>query len=308
MKNRFIKLRNKFLDQRLSASEEQELHTIERYILQKEKNEVFKSDIEKVQIKNEIYDQIEKKINTRNYGWLLKVASVLLIICLGSTAFFFNSDSFQEGVVYENTSKGNTTIVLPDSSTVILKKNSVLTLEKDFNTGTRTVSLQGQAFFEVFRNENSPFKVITGKLVTSVLGTSFNIDQQAAQIKVTVASGLVSVEKDNLKLILTPDNQALLDMEKETLIKREVNHKLETFWFKDEMELINITLGELTAFLEIHYGTSFRYLEPESKNKRISIYINKDDTLTSILRSINYINEVKLKKTANNVVEIHALK
>ncbi|MGO3706488.1 MAG: FecR family protein [Mesonia hippocampi] len=308
MKNRFIKLRNKFLDQRLSASEEQELHTIERYILQKEKNEVFKSDIEKVQIKNEMYNQIEKKINTRNYGWLLKVASVLLIICLGSTAFFFNSDSFQDRVVYENTSTGNTTIVLPDSSTVILKKNSVLTLEKDFNTGTRTVSLQGQAFFEVFRNENSPFKVITGKLVTSVLGTSFNIDQQAAQIKVTVASGLVSVEKDNLKLILTPDNQAFLDMEKETLIKREVNHKLETFWFKDEMELINITLGELTAFLEIHYGASFRYLEPESKNKRISIYINKDDTLTSILRSINYINEVKLKKTANNVVEVHAIK
>ena len=69
-------------------------------------------------------------------------------------------------------------IKLPDSSTVVLQPHSTIRISANFNKGDRAISLKGEAFFDVIRDETRPFKVFTHDVISTVLGTSF-IDQSA---------------------------------------------------------------------------------------------------------------------------------
>ncbi|MEO5681743.1 MAG: FecR domain-containing protein [Chitinophagaceae bacterium] len=124
-----------------------------------------------------------------------------------------------------NTSKNTITIPLPDGSTVKLSSNSRISYESNFDSlATRDVYLSGQAFFNVKKNPDHPFRVFANEIVAKVLGTSFNIRsfEKDTVIQVTVSTGKVSVYsqgKATLKesaapnklggIIVTPNQQLL---------------------------------------------------------------------------------------------------
>ncbi|WP_426060551.1 FecR family protein [Hymenobacter sp. B1770] len=68
-----------------------------------------------------------------------------------------------------------TTVALADGSTVALQPNSRLRYPKRFDGPERCVTLSGEAFFEVAHDPRHPFRVLTDKLETTVLGTSFTV-------------------------------------------------------------------------------------------------------------------------------------
>ena len=82
---------------------------------------------------------------------------------------------------------------LADGSRVWLAPESAI--EFDFVDGERRVHLiEGEAFFEVESNPSSPFRVVAGDTVTSVLGTAFEVRRIGAEQRVTVQHGGVQVE------------------------------------------------------------------------------------------------------------------
>jgi ferric-dicitrate binding protein FerR (iron transport regulator) len=62
-------------------------------------------------------------------------------------------------------------------------------------SGTRKVSLKGEAFFDIVPDEEHPFIIDAGKAKIQVLGTSFNVITENAdnEVEVYVASGKVMV-------------------------------------------------------------------------------------------------------------------
>jgi transmembrane sensor len=95
---------------------------------------------------------------------------------------------------------------MADGSLVYLNKNSKISISKRFGKKNRKVLLEGEAFFEVKRNENIPFIIRTYKTTTQVFGTSFNIySDQSEQVKVSVVSGIVEFfatnGKDRVRLV-----------------------------------------------------------------------------------------------------------
>jgi ferric-dicitrate binding protein FerR (iron transport regulator) len=78
-------------------------------------------------------------------------------------------------IVKENPKGQKTKIILPDGSKVWLNSESRLEYSSVF-TGKRQVSLVGEAFFEVAKNPNKPFQVFSNGVLTTALGTSFNIN------------------------------------------------------------------------------------------------------------------------------------
>lgn len=84
-----------------------------------------------------------------------------------------------------------TAFLLPDSTKVWLSTGSELRYEENF-TSNRKVRLKGEAFFEVRKNPDFPFEIVTDDLVTKVLGTSFNLKAYAGEgIDLSVYSGKV---------------------------------------------------------------------------------------------------------------------
>ncbi|MFA9390652.1 MAG: FecR family protein [Prolixibacteraceae bacterium] len=86
---------------------------------------------------------------------------------------------------------------LEDGTHVWLNKSSTLKLPENFSRKDRTVNLKGEAYFEVQHHESKPFRVLTGKTITNVLGTSFNLelDTISGNVNLNVTSGKVAFYK-----------------------------------------------------------------------------------------------------------------
>jgi len=89
----------------------------------------------------------------------------------------------------------NVEVMLSDGSVVYLNRNSSLTYPEHFSKSNRKVSLRGEAFFDIARDESRPFILDAGKASVRVLGTSFNVitDNGNSEVEVYVSSGTVLV-------------------------------------------------------------------------------------------------------------------
>jgi len=84
-------------------------------------------------------------------------------------------------------------VTLEDGTEVRLGPESALSA--DFVAGERRVRLlKGEAFFDVVPDSARPFKVAAGDVVTTVLGTAFEVRLQEGAVDVAVRHGHVRVE------------------------------------------------------------------------------------------------------------------
>lgn len=99
-------------------------------------------------------------------------------------------------LTYETARGQNSTIVLLDSTEVMLNHTSELMVERLPNEGTRRVTLNGEAFFRV-RRIGTPFVVFTDVATVKVLGTEFNVRVRDNHLEVAVVKGSVLVSSHN---------------------------------------------------------------------------------------------------------------
>jgi transmembrane sensor len=89
--------------------------------------------------------------------------------------------------------------ILPDGSQFYLSPNSTLSYAADFREH-RAVKLEGEAFFDVARDDRYPFEVRTGRITTHVLGTAFNIEayKEERTVRVSLVRGRVAIRQDSI--------------------------------------------------------------------------------------------------------------
>jgi transmembrane sensor len=109
---------------------------------------------------------------------------------------------------------GQYQVKLPDGTMVWLNAASTLIYPARFSEKERNVEINGEAYFEVAKNEKQPFRVLLSDNSTvTVLGTHFNVmsyDNEAAK-EVSLLEGHVSVSKGNLTKKLEPGMQATIE-------------------------------------------------------------------------------------------------
>jgi len=124
-------------------------------------------------------------------------AIMFLLLGIGSALLYMsNNDLFNRKTIVATTEdQKNLEVKLPDGSIVILNRNTQISYPRTFNRDERIVAITGEAFFDIVRNETSPFTVNAGKVRVSVLGTSFNVRSadQGSPVEVFVKTGQVLV-------------------------------------------------------------------------------------------------------------------
>ncbi|MES2873567.1 MAG: FecR family protein [Bacteroidota bacterium] len=160
-----------------------------------------------------------------------------------SNAAGSSSQASTASVIYnkiETPAGGKYQINLPDGSTVWLNASSSLRFPALFAGNTREVELTGEAYFDVAKNKNKPFKVSTKDQIVEVLGTQFNINSYSdeGEIKTTLIEGSVKIiYKDKVVLLgpgqqFQPSNSVIKVVEADT--EEVVAWKNGYFLFKDE--------------------------------------------------------------------------
>lgn len=105
---------------------------------------------------------------------------------------------------------GQYCLVLSDGTKVWLNANSSIRFPATFNGDTRSVSIKGEAYFEVAKNKAKPFLVTAKEATIAVLGTHFNIMayEDESMMTTTLLEGAVKVSKGDRFKILKPGVQA----------------------------------------------------------------------------------------------------
>jgi transmembrane sensor len=140
-------------------------------------------------------------------------ATVLVLIISGIVLvnYFASTDELTDRF---NNTPGNVTIKLEDDTKVTLSPGSRLKYH-GFSSTERDVILQGNGSFEVTKNNNAPFRVFAGKIVATVLGTTFDIKSKSdSSIIVNLKTGSLKVavlDKGAItqQLLLEPDQSAI---------------------------------------------------------------------------------------------------
>lgn len=106
----------------------------------------------------------------------------------------------------------HSSLVLADGTKVWINSGSTIEFPHSFESGRREITVDGEIYIEVARDENRPFFVNTTEVSVKVLGTRFNISsyKEDAFSNVVLVEGKVEVSYENEKIILKPDQLALL--------------------------------------------------------------------------------------------------
>jgi ferric-dicitrate binding protein FerR (iron transport regulator) len=137
-------------------------------------------------------------------------AIVILLLGIGSVLLYMNDKGVlsRKTIVATTDNQKNLQVTLPDGSNIFLNRNTRLSYRENFGRNGRNVTLSGEAFFEIARDENNPFTVNAGKASVKVLGTSFNIitsnPDSAVEVFVKTGQVMVSGNENKNNLILDP--------------------------------------------------------------------------------------------------------
>lgn len=253
-----------------------------------------------------------------NLTWIWKL---LAAACVVVGAFFFanrylaghNAPASAFMPVEHKAANGQQRkLVLPDGTRVTLNAGSAISYPEEFEEDIRKVSLTGEAFFDVTRNEKAPFVIVTGDVVTKVLGTSFNIRAypENKAVQVAVVNGKVKVnakigsEDQNACVFLSKSEMATFQKEAGELIVSTYDEKEQIGWKDGMLYFQKSDFHSSILKLERWYGVKFE-IAPGVRMDADWRFSGKfqDKSLDYILGVMSYPNRFSYK-VKNSIVKL----
>ena len=190
---------------------------------------------------------------------------------------------------------------LSDGSVVTLNKNSSLSYPARFSGDTRSIGLQGEAFFNVAPDKKKPFVIHVNDVTVKVVGTSFNVRSSGGHTEVIVETGIVQVSRSRHTVELHPHEQVSLVPGDSAMTAAAVTDKLYNYYRSKEFVCNNTPLWKLAEVLEEAYGVKIIFARKELRSLPITTSF-EDQSLDTILTVITKTFNISYEKTANQVI------
>ena len=238
--------------------------------------------------------------------YLRYVAIVAVILSIGWGGFRLIRSNQEKVLTYTEVHVKNgehKRIILPDGTSVTLNAGSYLRYPREFITDVRRIEMNGEAFFEVTRDEEKPFLIHTKDADVKVLGTSFNVKafDMDEQLTVSVQTGKVQVDLPEAMMRLLPDEQFVMDKTKGEFQKRNEDARLSTVWIKGGLYFNRTPIRTVVNELVRMYNRTIEFAPGAEYNDYI--YGERDNkSLEAVLKSIQYSTDIKYRIENDKIV------
>lgn len=224
-----------------------------------------------------------KKRNINLYRW----ASAIIILCLSTILIAVISDSRKSDSQHyssiTNDSPINLVTTLEDGSLVYLTEAASLSFPEHFEDFKREVRLDGEAFFDISKQDEKPFVIETERVQIEVLGTAFNVvNREGAPFSLSVLRGAVRVvnKKDGSRKIVEAGKSVRIDNNTiESLIEFDIQQFDKysgNLYFKDErLENIVRVINRTSDSLKV-------VLNPELNGRLLTGTFDNKETLSMV--------------------------
>lgn len=230
--------------------------------------------------------RLEKRkiFRSKALKYCIAAAAAAALFLTGAATSELVTEKRQETVLMAS-SENISSYTLPDGSKVWLNKNSWLAYNQKFGKRTRQVTLKGEGYFEVNRDERRPFIVkMQNDLDIKVLGTTFNACNYPSlnKAEVILRSGSVQVSDNgrNEYVILKPNQK--FTWNEGTAEISSVNAMNCCRWFEHRLVFDNVKLKDILENLSHKYQTEISLNVGNLADKHMSMTI-RDESVEDIL-------------------------
>lgn len=211
------------------------------------------------------------------------------------------SDAVEERII--TTPRGKIqTIILADGSKVLLNNESSLRFPTRFTGDTRSVYVEGEAYFTVAKDTAHPFIVHSRNISTTALGTCFNVEAYKGKtIRITLVDGSVKVASGSRhEIILKPGeevnvlNDKLLITDADTKTYRQWE---EGYFYYDNVPLIDV-LTELGRWYNVNIELQNRRL----MSYRLHFVADRNTSIDEALERLNEFQYLHAERQGDKII------
>lgn len=326
---RFTELLNRYLDDTATGAEREELMQLLR---EGSYDEVLKERIHTLLLDDHALEEMDphsaRKImegiiangrqgvipirrGSRAWPWIAAAAVLMVTTSVGwwisrteqvPQQLLTLQEERPQPVVYS----GKQFVRLPDGSTVLLNEDTKVSYAPSFGERDREVTLTGEGYFDVRHDPSKPFKVVTGSVTTTVLGTAFNVKAYPDQdeIKVTVTRGKVKVDgPDRTFGTITPDQQIAVNTVTNEFIQTNLESETVKAWQSQYLILDDMSLEEAAKTIGEKYKVKITLSNDDLKTCRITATFLNGEDLDQVLTVVTgVIHATYVMRQDGNVI------
>lgn len=194
-------------------------------------------------------------------------------------------------------------LTLSDGSRIHLSNNTTFIYPVQFRGDTRTVWLDGEAYFFVRHDDSCPFMVRTRQGLVRDYGTEFFVSTttEPGKTQVILAEGSVSVTPANGKeSMLRPGNMAVVDTRTASVSNADI--EAIRSWNTGNFVFTDCRLDKLVQVLGLWYGKTVVINNGVDRSLRFTGIIDKYDDITPAIEAIGTITGLHIRQTATTII------
>lgn len=198
---------------------------------------------------------------------------------------------------------GECMIKLDDGTKVWVNAETKLKYPVAFVGDRREVVLEGEAFFDVAKNEK-PFIVKTSFGDVRVLGTAFGISAYASESEsyTTLVRGKVSVEREGGEPVVILPGEQVVTFKDGKMIKQEVDVEEFVGWKDGIYVFKEKSLGEIMKTLERWYNISVDFQEKSLVDLPFTGNLKRYDDINVFFDALTRTGDMKYRVEGNQVI------
>lgn len=276
----------------------------------------------------------DRETPVQKFHWYSVAAAIAAITLLASGYFYWNRtgkptvNEIARNQVFMK--RGNRfSVKLPDGSLIWMNSGSKLTYGDSFTKGNRDVYLEGEAYFNIQKDEAHPFIIHTQKMDIKVLGTVFNVKAypEDQMTEAALLSGKISVNikggeaQYNRDIVLQPaqklvvNNSANLDqhfstdelMDASSPISIVPIHSVagnaicdEVGWVYNKLIFKDQTFQALAVRMERWFDVNI-YFEDNSLKTETFNGVFENENITEALKALQLATDFSFRHEGNNI-------
>jgi transmembrane sensor len=247
----------------------------------------------------EAVPSITMAVNSRVY--VLKIAASISVIVLFSWILYLIV--FSQEPILKESRETIVQVVLPDGSKVWLNRHSRLAYDDTYNSEERIVKLLGEAFFEVRKDAERAFIILTNDAQVRVLGTSFNVQayERTNATEVFVASGLVSfssIKNKSAGITLNPGERGSLLKTSDTVVLSSQENSNVLSWKERRLIFNKSTIDSVVENIENYFGIDIEIRNKNILRCRFTGSFN-EPTLSEVIEALSISLDLTISKADN---------
>ncbi|MBL7828858.1 MAG: FecR domain-containing protein [Saprospiraceae bacterium] len=231
----------------------------------------------------------------------IKYWAVAATVSLLAAALWFFQNTYPENVQL-TTNDQTLQDTLSDGSMVALNHHS--SLSTTFDQKSRKVKLRGEAYFNVTPAPAKPFEITVKRVLVTVVGTRFNVDNRSDSTKVVVSveEGKVKVQSGSKVIYLTAGEQATIDcFTNEITLSQVPKSGNVKGWLDRRFVFDDVPLSEVIPIINDAYGVRIELKNPALGECRLHTRFN-DEPIQRIIELIADTFSLKIEARNGRII------